>query len=65
MHTKEPFKLKPPTRADITEWTSQCWTGLSKQTIVSGFAMAGILGKTLLVGDTIGSEIERFESDIV
>ncbi|ETL29763.1 hypothetical protein L916_17155 [Phytophthora nicotianae] len=27
--------------------------------------MAGILGKTLLVGDTIGSEIERFESDIV
>ncbi|ETI30220.1 hypothetical protein F443_22660, partial [Phytophthora nicotianae P1569] len=54
-----------PARADISEWTSQCWTGLSKQTIVSGFAKAGILGDARQAGDTSGSEIKRFESDIV
>ncbi|KAI9985939.1 hypothetical protein PInf_024730 [Phytophthora infestans] len=58
LHTEDPFKLKPPNRADITEWVSTCWTDLSKETIVSGFDKIGIISDTRTVADLTDTYID-------
>lgn len=65
LHTEDPFKLKPPNRADITEWVSTCWTDLSKETIVSGFDKIGIISDTRTVADLTDIEIAYIDSGIV
>ncbi|KAG2921416.1 hypothetical protein PC116_g7484 [Phytophthora cactorum] len=61
----EPFTLKPPSRADITEWVSTSWDNLSQQTIISGFAKINILGDTRTTEEVSSIEMEQVESNIV
>ncbi|GMF48543.1 unnamed protein product [Phytophthora fragariaefolia] len=43
---EEPFTLNPPSRTNIVHWVSKCWSELSQQTIISGFAKVGIRNDT-------------------
>ncbi|KAL3657612.1 hypothetical protein V7S43_017416 [Phytophthora oleae] len=38
-----PFKLKPPTRPQIIEWTKAAWQSLLASMIISGFRKANFL----------------------
>ncbi|KAL3665292.1 hypothetical protein V7S43_009920 [Phytophthora oleae] len=62
-HTEEVFKLKPPSRSDITHWVSPCWGYLSASTIINGFRKVGILNDTRVVED--GASFDVIESGIV
>ncbi|KAG6941630.1 hypothetical protein JG688_00018568 [Phytophthora aleatoria] len=61
----EPFTLKPPSQADITEWVSTSWDNLSQQTIISSFAKINILGDTRTTEEVSSIEMEQVERSIV
>ncbi|DBA02295.1 TPA: hypothetical protein N0F65_006170, partial [Lagenidium giganteum] len=41
----EPWKMAPPSRSTIVEWLQDVWTGLSRSTIINGFAKCGFCPK--------------------
>lgn len=54
----QPFKLVPPTRADICEWVSRAWKSLSSDIIESGFRRASIIPCETEVDNQLMQELE-------
>ncbi|KAF4030083.1 hypothetical protein GN244_ATG18171 [Phytophthora infestans] len=57
------FRVTPPDRNDIVSWVCSSWNSLTASIIVGGFARAGILGDTWILGDTRVHEDEGDEAN--